>query len=108
MWETVDGIGRTANADMYDHITLYGVVRSEARYYDTRNHRTIPIRHKYRETEEDGSFMENLQDLENIEEENQPAYSKEGYVVRVHFSEDDYSATDALRYYLKQMTELKF
>lgn len=52
--------------------------------------------------------MENLQDIGNVEEENQQAYSKEGYVVRVHFSEDDYSATDALRYYLKQMTELKF
>ncbi|MDE6687621.1 MAG: hypothetical protein K2K20_00225 [Lachnospiraceae bacterium] len=52
--------------------------------------------------------MENQQDIENVEEENQPTHSKEGYVVRVHFSEDDYSATDALRYYLKQMTELKF
>lgn len=80
-WETVDGIER---------------------------HRTIHIRHKYREMEEDGSLMENQQDIGNVEEENQQAYSKEGYVVRVHFSEDDYSATDALKYYLKQMTELKF
>lgn len=32
----------------------------------------------------------------------------EGYVVRVHFSKDDYSATDALKHYLKQIAELKY
>ena len=32
----------------------------------------------------------------------------EGYVVRVHFSRDDYSATDALKHYLKQIAELKY
>jgi len=30
----------------------------------------------------------------------------EGYVVRVHFSMEDYSATDALKHYLKQIAEL--
>lgn len=32
----------------------------------------------------------------------------EGYVVRVHFSRDNYSATDALKHYLKQIAELKY
>lgn len=32
----------------------------------------------------------------------------EGYVVRVHFSMEDYSATDALKHYLKQIAELKY
>lgn len=32
----------------------------------------------------------------------------EGYVVRVHFSMENYSATDALKHYLKQIAELKY
>lgn len=32
----------------------------------------------------------------------------EGYIVRVHFSKDNYTATDALRHYLKQIAELKY
>lgn len=32
----------------------------------------------------------------------------EGYVVRVHFGKGDYSATDALKHYLKQIAELKY
>lgn len=32
----------------------------------------------------------------------------EGYVVRVHFSMENYSATDALKQYLKQIAELKY
>lgn len=32
----------------------------------------------------------------------------EGYVVRVHFGKDDYSATDALKNYLRQIAELKY
>lgn len=32
----------------------------------------------------------------------------EDYVVRVHFGKDDYSATDALKHYLKQIAELKY
>lgn len=32
----------------------------------------------------------------------------EGYVVRVHFGRDDYSATDALKHYLRQIAELKY
>ena len=32
----------------------------------------------------------------------------DGYVVRVHFGQEDYSATDALKRYLKQIAELKY
>lgn len=32
----------------------------------------------------------------------------EGYIVRVHFSKDNYTATDALKHYLKQIAELKY
>ena len=32
----------------------------------------------------------------------------DGYVVRVHFGQEDYSATDALKQYLKQIAELKY
>lgn len=32
----------------------------------------------------------------------------EEYVVRVHFSKEDYSATDAFKHYLKQIAELKY
>lgn len=35
-------------------------------------------------------------------------HMNEDYVIRVHFSEDDYSATDALKCYLKQIAELKY
>lgn len=31
----------------------------------------------------------------------------DGYVVRVHFGNSDYTATDALKHYIKQMAELK-
>lgn len=32
----------------------------------------------------------------------------DGYVVRVHFSQEDYSATDAFKLYLKQIAQLKY
>lgn len=40
-------------------------------------------------------------------EGNLSTHLNEGYVVRVHFSMEDYSATDALKHYLKQIAELK-
>lgn len=55
-----------------------------------------------------GSFMENQQEIREVEGEDLSTHLNEGYVVRVHFSKDDYSATDALKHYLKQMAELKF
>ena len=35
-------------------------------------------------------------------------HMNEGYVVRVHFGKEDYSATDAVKYYLKQIAQLKY
>lgn len=32
----------------------------------------------------------------------------DGYVVRVHFGKENYSATDALKQYLRQISELKY
>lgn len=32
----------------------------------------------------------------------------EGYIVRVHFGKEDYSATDAVKHYLKQIAQLKY
>lgn len=52
--------------------------------------------------------MEKLQDIRDVEDEDLSTHLNEGYVVRVHFSEDSYSATDALKHYLKQMAEAKF
>lgn len=41
-------------------------------------------------------------------EEDLSTHINEGYVVRVHFSKEDYSATDALKHYLRQIAELKY
>ena len=35
-------------------------------------------------------------------------HMNEGYVVRVHFSDTDYSATDAMKHYLQKIAELKY
>lgn len=32
----------------------------------------------------------------------------EGYLVRVHFSQEDYSATDALKHYLQHVMQAKY
>ena len=42
-----------------------------------------------------------------IEEENM-THVNEGYIVRVHFGKEDYSATDAVKHYLKQIAQLKY
>lgn len=36
------------------------------------------------------------------------AHLNEGYVVRVHFGKENYSATDAVKHYLKQIAQLKY
>ena len=36
------------------------------------------------------------------------AHLYEGYVVRVHFGKENYSATDAVKHYLKQIAQLKY
>lgn len=42
-----------------------------------------------------------------LEEENLQ-HTNEGYVVRVHFGAKDYTATDAVKHYLKQIAQLKY
>ena len=42
-----------------------------------------------------------------IKEENL-THMNEGYIVRVHFGKEDYSATDAVKHYLKQIAQLKY
>ncbi len=77
--------------------------------------------HRMKETEGYGSSMGKLKDmrdaqLEDIQKTDIMEVKKgdlsthlnEDYVVRVHFSRDDYSATDALKHYLKQIAELKY
>lgn len=44
---------------------------------------------------------------ESISEESL-THLNEGYVVRVHFTKGDYSATDAVKNYLKQIAQLKY
>ena len=41
-------------------------------------------------------------------EDDLTTHLNDGYVVRVHFGQEDYSATDALKQYLKQIAELKY
>ena len=41
-------------------------------------------------------------------EDDLTTHLNDGYVVRVHFGQEDYSATDALKRYLKQIAELKY
>ena len=36
------------------------------------------------------------------------AHLNEVYVVRVHFGKENYSATDAVKHYLKQIAQLKY
>ncbi len=49
-----------------------------------------------------------LEEFISDKEGNLSTHLNEGYVVRVHFSMEDYSATDALKHYLKQIAELKY
>lgn len=35
-------------------------------------------------------------------------HKNEEYVVRVHFGDGDYSATDAIKHYLKQISQIKY
>lgn len=41
-------------------------------------------------------------------EDDLTTHLNDGYVVRVHFGQEDYSATDALKQYLKKIAELKY
>ena len=51
---------------------------------------------------------EKLEEFISSKEGDLSTHLNEGYVVRIHFSMEDYSATDALKHYLKQIAELKY
>ena len=54
------------------------------------------------------SVEKKLKELAEDKKGDLSTHLNEGYVVREHFSRDDYSATDALKHYLKQIAELKY
>lgn len=76
--------------------------------------------------QESNRMEEKLWDIESVKiEKNLPVEEKlrraadyikedsfthlnEGYVVRVHFGKENYSATDAVKHYLKQIAQLKY
>lgn len=54
---------------------------------------------------------EKKNELENLEQDGTEAdlvHMNEGYIVRVHFGREEYTATDALKHYLQQIAQLKY
>ena len=60
------------------------------------------------EIEKDLPVEEKLKRAANYIKEDSFSHVNEGYVVRVHFGKDNYSATDAVKHYLKQIAQLKY
>lgn len=60
------------------------------------------------EVDKELSINDKVQNFtQSINEENL-THMNEGYIVRVHFGKEDYSATDAIKHYLKQIAQLKY
>lgn len=60
------------------------------------------------EIEKDLPVEEKLKRVTDCMKEDSLAHENEGYVVRVHFGKENYSATDAVKHYLKQIAQLKY
>ncbi len=60
------------------------------------------------EIDKELSVKEKLQNFVYGIEEEPLTHMNEGYVVRVHFGKENYSATDAVKDYLKQIAQLKY
>lgn len=58
--------------------------------------------------EKDLPVEEKLRRAADYIKEDSFAHLNEGYVVRVHFGKENYSATDAVKHYLKQIAQLKY
>lgn len=58
--------------------------------------------------EKDLPVEEKLRRAADYIKEDSFAHVNEGYVVRVHFGKENYSATDAVKHYLKQIAQLKY
>ena len=60
------------------------------------------------EIEKDLPVEEKLKRAADYIKEDSFSHVNDGYVVRVHFGKDNYSATDAVKHYLKQIAQLKY
>lgn len=58
--------------------------------------------------EKDLPVEEKLRRAADYIKEDSFTHLNEGYVVRVHFGKENYSATDAVKHYLKQIAQLKY
>lgn len=54
------------------------------------------------------STEEKLQSFSDYRKEEYLTHTNEDYVVRVHFGKEGYSATDAVKHYLRQIAQLKY
>ena len=54
------------------------------------------------------SVKNKIQNFDRGIKEETLTHMNEGYIVRVHFGKEDYSATDAVKHYLKQIAQLKY
>ena len=60
------------------------------------------------EIDKELSVKEKLKNFVPYNKEENLTHMNEGYIVRVHFGKGDYSATDAVKHYLKQIAQLKY
>lgn len=60
------------------------------------------------EIDKELSVKNKIQNFAHGIKEDTLTHMNEGYTVRVHFGKEDYSATDAVKHYLKQIAQLKY
>ena len=60
------------------------------------------------EIDKELSVKNKIQNFDRGIKEETLTHMNEGYIVRVHFGKEDYSATDAVKHYLKQIAQLKY
>lgn len=60
------------------------------------------------EIDKELSVQRKMEIFKNNVPEQSLTHMNKGYTVRVHFGKEDYSATDALKHYLKQIAQLKY
>lgn len=60
------------------------------------------------EIEKELPVQDKLQNFTHSIREENLMHRNEGYMVRVHFGKEDYSATDAVKHYLKQIAQFKY
>ncbi len=60
------------------------------------------------EVDKELAVKDKLQNFAHCIKEETLTHMNEGYVVRVHFGKEDYSATEAVKHYLKQIAQLRY